>query len=157
MAFTLTVTGIDELRARIAALRAALPEAMRSALDTTGTAVVGDLQQQAPSGGNDDAPPPLGDAPGKLRDSFISEITEDGLQATLLVSTTQPQKLAWVRYGRGPVYPVNKKALFWPGLAHPVKYAGPSQPNEFVEPVISQAPDFAIAAFEEAVNAVLEG
>lgn len=157
MTFTITVTGLEELRARIATLRAALPEAMRSALDNTGTAVVGDLQQQAPAGGNDDATPPLGDGPGKLRDSFQSDVTEASLHATLIVSTTQPQKLAWVRYGRGPVYPVTKKALMWPGLPHPVRYAGPSQPNEFVEPVISQAPDFATAAFEEAVNAVLEG
>lgn len=38
----------------------------------------------------------------------------------------------YVENGRGPVYPVRKKALYWPELAHPVKRAGPAPANDFV-------------------------
>lgn len=156
MAFTLTVTGIATLRARIAAIRAALPLAMMDALNTTGDAVISELQAAAPIGQGDDTTAPAGDAPGKLKDSFISVVeSTDGMHAILTVSTTQPQKLSWVVNGRGPVYPVNKKALWWPGLPHPIKYAGPSQANDFVAPVMDQVPDIATVAFEEAVNTVL--
>ena len=156
MPFTVTITGLDTVRARITALQAALPEAVMTGMQQIGTEAVSALSAASPVGnsGADDTPP-AGDAPGALRDSFQSTLAGDGSHANLTVFTTQPQKLSWVVNGRGPVYPVNKKALWWPGLPHPVKYAGPSTPNDFVSPVIDQAPDFAIAAFEEAVNAVL--
>lgn len=44
----------------------------------------------------------------------------------------------YVENGRGPVYPVVKKALYWPELSHPVMRAGPAQANLFVERTVAQ-------------------
>lgn len=38
----------------------------------------------------------------------------------------------YVENGRGPVFPVRKKALYWPELSHPVAKAGPAPANDFV-------------------------
>jgi len=39
--------------------------------------------------------------------------------------------LQWVLFGRGWVFPVEKKALYWPELPHPVAYARPAPPNDY--------------------------
>lgn len=154
----LRISGIDELRARIAAIRVALPIAMQGAMQNIGDAVTADLQARSPVGTDDESDPPEGDGPGRLRDSFESTVESQGdTQTTLIVRTTQPQKLAWVVNGRGDVYPVNKQALFWKGLGHPVKHSGPSQPNDFVDPVLMQVENYATSAFDEAIAVALEG
>jgi len=64
---------------------------------------------------------------GDLMNSIISEV--DGLGADIIPTIFYAQ---WVILGRGEVLPVNKEALYWPELAHPVKRAGPSRPNDFM-------------------------
>lgn len=45
--------------------------------------------------------------------------------------------LQWVIRGRGYVYPVEKKALYWPELKHPVAYAGPAPPNDYLSAAVA--------------------
>lgn len=65
---------------------------------------------------------------GALRGSIHSERTG----ATTWFIGTDLEHAYYVENGRGPVYPVRKKALYWPELAHPVKRAGPAAANDFV-------------------------
>lgn len=155
---TLSVTGLDAARMRIAVMRAALHTAMVDAMGQVGDAVIADLENRAPVGqGEEDATPPEGDAPGHLRDSFVSTLENDGeSHATLTVSTTQPQKLSWVVNGRGWVFPVNKRALYWAALGHPVPYARPSEPNDFVSPVMEHVPEYVESIITPAITAALE-
>ncbi len=64
---------------------------------------------------------------GFLSDSIIQVVT--GLEGEIYPTAFYAD---WVINGRGDVYPVNKLALWWPGLDHPVKHAKPSQPNDFM-------------------------
>lgn len=157
MPFTVTITGLDTVRARITALQAALPEAVMTGMQQIGTEAVSALSAASPVGnsGADDTPP-AGDAPGALRDSFQSTLAGDGSHANLTVFTTQPQKLSWVVNGRGWVFPLNKKALFWNGLPHPVMFSHPSEPNDFVSPVVDDITASAVSTMIEAINAALE-
>jgi hypothetical protein len=65
---------------------------------------------------------------GDLMNSIISEV--DGLSGDVIPTIFYAQ---WVILGRGEVVPVNAKALWWPGLDHPVMRSGPSRPNDFMQ------------------------
>ncbi|AAC27055.1 unknown [Methanobacterium phage psiM2] len=45
--------------------------------------------------------------------------------------------LQWVLFGRGWVFPVEKKALYWPELPHPVAYARPAPPNDYFSAAVA--------------------
>jgi len=45
--------------------------------------------------------------------------------------------LQWVLYGRGWVFPVEKKALYWEELLHPVAYARPAPPNDYFSAAVA--------------------
>ena len=65
---------------------------------------------------------------GELRNSIHNERTG---ATTWFIGSTNDHAY-YVENGRGPVYPVVKKALYWPELSHPVKRAGPAKANDFV-------------------------
>ena len=65
---------------------------------------------------------------GALRRSIHSERTG----ATTWFIGTDIEHAYYVENGRGPVFPVVKKALYWPELGHPVAKAGPAPANDFV-------------------------
>lgn len=46
----------------------------------------------------------------------------------------------FTEYGRGPVKPVRRKALYWPDIwgGRPVSYAGPAEAQHWVEKAVSQ-------------------
>lgn len=44
--------------------------------------------------------------------------------------------LQWVIRGRGWVFPVHKKALYWDELKHPVAYARPAPPNDYFSAMV---------------------
>lgn len=80
---------------------------------------------------------------GALRDSVHSERTG----ATTWFIGTDIEHAKYVENGRGPVFPVVKKALWWselsvgsmgPVLGHPVAKAGPAKANKFVERTAAQ-------------------
>ena len=73
---------------------------------------------------------------GDLMNSIISEV--DGLSGDVIPTIFYAQ---WVILGRGEVVPVNAKALWWPGLDHPVMRSGPSRPNDFMQTGFDAAND----------------
>lgn len=146
MLLIVDTTGLGALTMRFQDARAELPGLMQQAAQEAGQVLVDDLSASAPVGANE-GPPPPGDGPGRLAESFF---VRDESETSVAVCTTQPLKLQYVRYGRGEVLPVRKRALMWPGLDHPVRRAGPSQPNDFLTPVIQ---DFNL---EEALQPVVD-
>ena len=152
---TITITtNLSEFITRIEEAKAALAPLVVEAMTNVGNDLVQQLSDAAPRGTGEEATPPEGDASGRLAESFVMEAESDEMGAHVVVSTTQPQKLEWVRYGRGEVLPVVKKALFWPGLDHPVRRAGPSQPNDFVSPIVDSAAEMLYGLLDEAVAEV---
>ena len=65
---------------------------------------------------------------GVLMNSIISEA--GGLSGDVIPTAFYSQ---WVILGRGEVVPVQAKALWWPGLDHPVMRSRPSKPNDFMQ------------------------
>lgn len=148
MRINVDYSGLDALRSKIAEARAALPGLLQEAAAEAGLQIVGALSTAAPVGaGEEGSMPPLGDAPGRLNESFYVQAEESTYSpgGAISVRTTQPAKLEFVVKGRGEVRPKYKRALYWPGLAHPVKYAGPASANDFVTPVVESGPSEADA------------
>lgn len=54
--------------------------------------------------------------------------------------TNTADYLQYVLYGRGWVFPVVKKALYWEELEHPVAYARPAEPQDYFSTVIDATP-----------------
>lgn len=142
---------IDLLRARFQLVQERIPTVVQEELDILGTDVLGQLADACPKGSGE-GPNPSGDADGPLADSFEATLEVQGMGARLTITTTQPTKLKFVREGRGDVYPVKAKALYWQGLDHPVKHAGPSQANDFVTPIVVDAAATAAQLLAEAVT-----
>ncbi|MBF6588936.1 MAG: hypothetical protein IVW57_00210 [Ktedonobacterales bacterium] len=150
--------GLGTLRLRLTLLRDTLPQAVADTIERIGPEVASMLSDAAPAGksaAGGESMPMEGDAPGRLQESFTSTFTASASGATTTVSTTQPNKLALVRSGHRAVFPVRKRALMWPGLAHPVRRAGPVAPNDFVTPVLADAAVQAFAELGAAVGAAL--
>jgi hypothetical protein len=65
----------------------------------------------------------------KLRDSF----SKKGVGGSVVVYTSTPTKYSWTNFGAKPpsggsgyIFPnPPKKALYWPGLGHPISQVGP--------------------------------
>lgn len=67
---------------------------------------------------------------GQLKSSIrVEDISP--LEARVFQDEHVAKYAKWVLGGRPAVYPKRKKALFWPGLKHPVKKAGPAKANPF--------------------------
>ena len=147
-------SGLDDLRRRVADARAMLPDQLQQAVKDAGDFVAQNLRDAAPVGqGEEGSPPPAGDQPGRLADSFYAqeETSKFTDGAAITVRTRQPLKLQYVVKGRGEVVPVAKRALYWKGLAYPVRRSGPSTPNDFVSEALTEVPDAA-----EALGVVIE-
>lgn len=69
---------------------------------------------------------------GNLRDSHIISI--EGSTGEL---SNLAYYLPFVLHGRGWVFPVRRKALWWPELPHPVAYARPAPPNDYFSAVVA--------------------
>jgi len=67
---------------------------------------------------------------GQLKSSIrVEDISP--LEARVFQDENVARYAKWVLGGRPAVYPKKKKALWWPGLKHPVKRAGPAPKNPF--------------------------
>jgi hypothetical protein len=145
-------TGITALRARIATATAMLPFIVR----THALAGVEQLKEEiamaapvgrGPGGDAGDSAPPPGDAEGKLFESFRAEIFgAEGITTTTRLTTVQPLKLLWVRFGTGiygpsgmRIYPRFAQALYWPGAPHPYSSIAGMRPYDFVTPILDNA------------------
>lgn len=113
-----------------------------------------DLGNAAPQGKGEGGENPPGDAPGPLSESFsaYAEIHANGNSAVADVTTDQPLKFKFVTEGRGEVLPKTKKALFWKGLDHPVRRAGPAAANDFVSPVLDKVEEVVGPEMDDLVN-----
>lgn len=151
---TLTATGaLADLRIRLDMAQSALGVVLPAAFSRAGQAIAEELAAAAPHGATPDAPAIEGDAGGPLASSFQSEMLAASADYTAVqVITTQPHKLGFVVRGHGPVAPVNKRALMWQGLAHPVTRARAVAPNDFVTPVLDAGTAEAVAIVEDAIS-----
>ena len=135
-------SGLDALRQKLADACAALSNLLQEATLRAGDQIRQSLSDAAPVGQGGGGTPPEGDASGPLRESFYVQEEPSAFNpgAAISVRTTQPTKLYYVTRGRGEILPVNKRALFWSTLAHPVRRAGPAQANDFVTPMLAEMP-----------------
>ncbi|MDX3074619.1 HK97 gp10 family phage protein [Streptomyces sp. MI02-7b] len=82
---------------------------------------------------------------GRLRASIVHRV-EGGGRSVGVVIGTNVSYAADVEYGTKPhvILPKNKKALYWPGAAHPVsKVNHPgTRPRPFMRPAVELAPIF---------------
>ena len=139
MQLIVDTSGLDLLRQKLIEARDALPDLLQQAAREAGEVVRQNLQDESPRAAVE-GPPPPGDAEGHLADSFSVQDEPSSGGAAISVRTSQPRKLGYVVDGRGVVLPVQKKALFWPALSHPVRRADPSQPNDFVNRALADLP-----------------
>lgn len=82
---------------------------------------------------------------GRLRSSIVHR-TEGGGRTTGVVVGTNVSYAADVEYGTAPhvILPKNKKALYWPGAAHPVSRVNHpgTRAQPFMRPALELAPIF---------------
>jgi hypothetical protein len=139
-------SGLAQIRSRLAAAKSGLASGIPGALTQLGGDCVAALGSAAPHGsGEGDGANPPGDASGALADSFVSSMEGGDGFGQVLVRTTQPTKLRYVRYGTGvygptgePIHPTTKRALFWKGAEHPVRQVRGQPANDFVTPVVNE-------------------
>jgi hypothetical protein len=143
--------GLDALIAKAKQAQSELPRATRDAAQRIGDTVAKQLSDVAPKGKNG-GPPPPGDAQGKLSNSFSAKAEQRDVGARMTLSTSQPLKLKIITGGRKVVVPTTKKALFWPGLSHPVKRSNAVKANDFVSPVMSRRNDVVKAEMQKAIQ-----
>jgi hypothetical protein len=152
MIFKSDTSGIDALLARVSKAQSELSRVTKDAAQRVGDTVKEQLSSSAPKGRG--GPPPPTDAPGPLSGSFAAHAEQQGAGAHMELKTSQGIKLKFVTEGRGVVLPRNKRALFWPGLTHPVKRAGPSNANDFVTPVLNRKDDVVEAEMQKAIQEI---
>lgn len=82
---------------------------------------------------------------GLLRSSIVHQVTGSGSSVNVTVGS-RVSYAADVEYGTAPhvIVPRNKKALYWPGAAHPVaKVNHPgTRAQPFMRPAVEMAPIF---------------
>ena len=127
LAFEIDMKGFRDARGRFIKAQAdILKKAVKPAADE-----IRDLLRDACKA---EAPVGKGPSSGNLRDSIYGETSLSTNKVEIKVAI--PKRVyyqGWVIRGRGWVLPVKKKALWWPGLPHPVAYARPSKPNPFMD------------------------
>lgn len=91
---------------------------------------------------------------GFLVQSFKAELTA-GMLRWFPTASYAP----YVEFGTAPhtILPKDKKALFWPGAAHPVRsvHHPGTQPNQFMERIISQSQEEIDAQFGIALQMIV--
>ena len=82
---------------------------------------------------------------GRLRSSIVSRAEGSGRSVGYVIGTNVNYAAA-VEYGTSPhvIKPVNKKALYWPGAAHPVAQVNHpgTRAQPFLRPAIELTPIF---------------
>jgi HK97 gp10 family phage protein len=82
---------------------------------------------------------------GRLRSSIVSRAEGSGRSVGYVIGTNVSYAAA-VEYGTSPhvIKPVNKKALYWPGAAHPVAQVNHpgTRAQPFLRPAIEMTPIF---------------
>jgi hypothetical protein len=142
-------TSLERVARNIDAAATRIKAELRVRTTALGESLVDDLSRAAPVGERDD--PRWKE---HLAESFYTRPVGDSVQ----VLTSQGNKYTWTNYGAPPpgstlgsvgyIYPRLKKALFWPGLGHPIAWVGYPITNlnpgsgpgtKWAEPIISEA------------------
>jgi len=153
------------LIARVRKARTELPRITTNAAQRAGDTVKAQLASAAPHG-RSGGPPPPGDASGPLASSFSAQASQQGIGAHMELKTSQPLKLQYVTLGtgiyagKGPIRPLVKRALFWPGASHPYRSVKGMKGKDFVKPIINKAPDAVKTELQKAkqeIDAILGG
>ena len=167
----ITATGLEEFRARLAAARTLLPMSMELAIEEICQQVLDDLRTAAPIGIGPTDRAPGADVPGPLVESFADVTLRDGIAfITGTVTTTQPTKLKFIRFGTGiygpngqRIYPKQASALAWvdplTGLLMVRRSVAGMKPRDFVTPILevtrATAPSTLRAVVAEALAGLL--
>lgn len=121
---------LTKLGDRLYDLSKATPRAIEWRLTHLANQRIKSLIEVTPSAGLSDLDRPGLDIrhPVKLKDSY-GMVKSPGMRE---ITTSTPYKFLWVTQGTTPhmIFPRFKKALMWPGLAHPIPWVGPPYTRE---------------------------
>src|SRR5580765_1275116 len=154
-----STAGLDDLRARLAMMRDEIAPLAVETGQIIGDNVAQKLGEASPHGQSGGSSPG-DDSQGPLSESFSASTEEQGDGAMVTVVTSQGIKLSYVVNGRPEIFPVNKRALYWNGLDHPVMYARATQPNDFIGPVLDSVDEIIEPEMQimiEELSAILGG
>jgi hypothetical protein len=156
--FSVNSDGLLALKARIQTVIDFMPTFCEEAVQLVADEAVLEISVVCPYDGELDN----GQIPGEeghLNMSFYAESQQSGIISEMTVKTLEPIKLSYVTGGtNSPILPLSAKALWWPGLAHPVSSVSGQQANDFVTPVrdaiASEVPDIVQPVIDEIMQAL---
>ena len=143
------VKGLPELNARLIAIANGSDEAMRKGCMTTMLRVEREAKQLVPT------------KTGNLKTSIHAGALSDGAYCSAGGGNglKDVRYAAWVELGTPPheIRPLNKKALFWKGAAHPVMvvHHPGTKPHPYFVPAVEIAMGFAEQDMKNAVDALI--
>jgi hypothetical protein len=143
------VKGLAELNARLIAIANGSDEAMRKGAYQTMARVEREAKQLVPT------------KTGNLKTSIHADTLPDGAYCSAGGGNglKDVRYAPYVEYGTVPhdIRPVNKKALFWKGAAHPVMvvHHPGTKAHPFFTPAVEYAMGFAEQDMKDAVDALI--
>ena len=144
------VQGLAELNARLVKIANGSDEAMRKGAYQTMSRVEREAKQLVPT------------KTGNLKTSIHADTLPDGAYCSAGGGNglKDVRYARWVEYGTQPheIRPLNKKALFWKGAAHPVMvvHHPGTAPHPYFVPAVEYAMGFAEQDMKEAVDKLIE-
>jgi hypothetical protein len=156
MSFSVKYT-MDGLIERLQATRDAIPEIMSEAVKEIESLAVIALEDACPVD-DDENNGTLSGEEGHLVHSFVALDPEaSGAKVTGEVATLEPVKFQYVTQGTiGPIFPAEKHALWWPGLAHPVAWVNGQDANPFDQEAKGEFESLIPDVMQEAVAKIAE-
>ena len=145
--WNITIEGLDELKSRLSQSG----DYIRDELGKTMLEAVLGIQQSARSF----APHKT----GNLQRSILEDVQDSGMQGIVYVDNVSAPYGIFMEMGTSPhdIYPVNARALFWPGADHPyrmVHHPG-TAPRPFMQPAFEENQDKVISMFQDMMEAVV--
>lgn len=143
------VKGLPELNARLIAIANGSTQAMVQGAYTTMARVEREAKQLVPT------------KTGNLKTSIHADTLSDGAYCSAGGGNglKDVRYAAWVELGTPPheIRPLNKKALFWKGAAHPVMvvHHPGTKPHPYFVPAVEYAMPFAETDMKEAVDKLI--
>jgi len=148
MTLQLTIQGLTEFQGDIAnAVSSELPKQVKWAMVQSVNAVKNSAQGM------------VAYKTGTLRRSIFTDVSDTGFQGKVTQDSSVAPYGIYIEYGTAAhaINPVNAKALFWPGAAHPVKrvmHPGTSA-RPFMTPALENNLDTITAYFSQAIKNVV--
>lgn len=141
---------------RLQAAQAAIPDLVATGVEQLGELSVTSLHDHCPVDEEDNN----GVLPGEaehLADSFVTGDVSVGVVSTMEIGTTEPIKYQYVTEGTdSPILPVEKKALWWPALEHPVASVSGQEPQPFQLDALAEIESLVPGVGAEVVQKLVE-